>query len=168
LRADLGRFGRQRFFKCSDDGLDQASRDPVPLPQCGHLYGRRLPIRQDGNECAGCHGILDQKLGQIGDAKAGAGSVDKNGLAVCRKADPGAHDCACAVSIFQIPFDEIAADREGWQHFQVLWRAQIGMVSEEGGARDQRARQIGDPQEHEFGVRNRSHTNDEIVSLFDQ
>jgi hypothetical protein len=42
------------------------------------------------------------------------------------------------------------------------------MFREEGGARDQLARQIGDFPEHKFGVRNRSHTNDEIISLFDE
>ena len=42
------------------------------------------------------------------------------------------------------------------------------MGSEEGGARDQRARQIGYFPEHQFRVRNRSHANDEIVALFDQ
>ena len=38
-RRDLGLFGRQRFLECFNDGLDQALRDPIALPQRGHFHG---------------------------------------------------------------------------------------------------------------------------------
>src|SRR5216683_2813236 len=47
--------------------------------------------------------VVDHVVGAldfVDDAKTSAGSVDKNGLAVGGKADPGAYDGVCPVSIF--------------------------------------------------------------------